>query len=265
MRLPRMIQMQPRGSLPPLFWIDAGPVFRALAEALGPDQPFLGIVLHPHDLQELGRSFQLADVAARHVQTIRAFQPSGPYFVGGWCTSGIVAYEVASQLIADGHQVGLLTMVHSTNPVHFRRIGRTALGISKLKYHLIEAVRQRSETRWRYVLERFDGLLQSLSRSLVNSDRPTTFDVMLDEAALDYVPQPYQGDVALFQPAARPDVLDYRPGWAEVVRGEFAAFDIPGAHRTMLEHPNVQKTAARLRACLNSARTDMQFRQRPAN
>jgi thioesterase domain-containing protein len=59
--------------------------------------------------------------------------------------------------------------------------------------------------------------------------------------------------VALFQPADRPDLLDYRPGWRDVVRGAFAAFEIPGGHRTMLEQPHVAELGARIKGCLRRA------------
>jgi thioesterase domain-containing protein len=76
---------------------------------------------------------------------------------------------------------------------------------------------------------------------------------VLDNAALHYETPPYAGDVALFQPADRPDVLDYRQGWREVMRGAFATFEIPGGHRTMLEEPHVAELGARMAACLRRA------------
>jgi len=38
-----------------------------------------------------------------------------------------------------------------------------------------------------------------------------------------------------------------------VVQGEFDAYDVPGAHTTMLYEPNVQELGAKLRACLERA------------
>ena len=87
---------------------------------------------------------------------------------------------------------------------------------------------------------------------------PTTGEALalnkiLDHAGIRYQPKPYGGDVALFQPADRPDALDYRPGWREVVRGAFASFEIDGTHSTMLEEPYVGELAARMSACLRRA------------
>jgi thioesterase domain-containing protein len=65
----------------------------------------------------------------------------------------------------------------------------------------------------------------------------------LDRAALDYVPKPHLGPVLLIQPAERPDILEYRPGWEAIALGDFTTIDCPGNHRTMLDPPNVQMVA----------------------
>jgi len=44
------------------------------------------------------------------VKAIRAIQPDGPYLVGGWCASGLTAYEIAQQLRAQGQEVALLVL-----------------------------------------------------------------------------------------------------------------------------------------------------------
>ena len=75
----------------------------------------------------------------------------------------------------------------------------------------------------------------------------------LDRAAYDYRPPAYDGDVALFQPADRPSVLDARPGWARLTRGRFAAYEIPGGHSTMLQQPDVRHLADRMREALHAA------------
>ena len=43
-------------------------------------------------------------------------QPEGPYFLGGTCGRGIVAYEMAQQLRAMGHKIGLLALFEVYTP-----------------------------------------------------------------------------------------------------------------------------------------------------
>jgi len=69
---------------------------------------------------------------------------------------------------------------------------------------------------------------------------------------MDYEPRPYQGAVLLLQPAERPSILDYRQGWEEVITGTLEFFVCPGNHNAMLEPPNVEILACRIRAHLES-------------
>ncbi|KAF4922982.1 Non-reducing polyketide synthase PKS12 [Colletotrichum viniferum] len=47
------------------------------------------------------------------VETIRRFQPSGPYVVGGWSIGGRLAYECARQLMQQGETVAGLLLIES--------------------------------------------------------------------------------------------------------------------------------------------------------
>jgi thioesterase domain-containing protein len=229
---------------------------RPLAHALGDDQPLFGVALDHSEEQRLAKATSLAEFAAPLIKAIREAQPTGPYFIGGWCTAGILAYEVARQLTEDGAEVGLLVMVHSTNPVHYRRISPQKMRASKIRHHLKTLLRLDGASRWRYAVDRFRGVTESLRdrlRPAQAMEEVLWIGSVLDNAALHYETPFYAGDVALFQPADRPDVLDYRQGWREVVRGAFASFEIPGGHRTMLEEPYVEELGARMNACLRRA------------
>src|SRR5262249_35050135 len=52
----------------------------------------------------------LEDIAAHHLKELRAVQPKGPYFLGGFCFGGIVAFEMAQQLRQHGQEVALLVL-----------------------------------------------------------------------------------------------------------------------------------------------------------
>ncbi|MBV8167735.1 MAG: AMP-binding protein, partial [Alphaproteobacteria bacterium] len=251
--LPRtIVTFQRGGARPPLFWLSPGPVFRPLAEAIGPDQPFLGVALEPAELHALPAPVRFADIARFLVRDIRAVQARGPYYVGGWCTGGILAFEVAAQLRAAGERVGQLLLLDAVNPVQYRGFGRVAVSVSKLKFHLGHALVQRGGG-WRYAAARGRGALRRVVQNVNPACLPPEFEDLLERAALDYVPAPYDGDVTLFQPAERPDVFDYRPGWRAVVRGTFTACDVPGTHRTVLDPPQVRELGAAMRACLARA------------
>ena len=54
-------------------------------------------------------------MASLYVKEIRKVQSYGPYFLGGYCGGGTIAYEAAQQLQADGEEVALLALFDTMN------------------------------------------------------------------------------------------------------------------------------------------------------
>jgi hypothetical protein len=67
-----------------------------------------------------------------------------------------------------------------------------------------------------------------------------------------YRPKPYNGRVILFRRSLRAisRYLDANLGWDSVITGEFDVIEIQGGHEDMFDEPQVQRTAAKLAACL---------------
>jgi thioesterase domain-containing protein len=53
----------------------------------------------------------VADLAARHIELLRAELPDGPYCLGGWSLGGVLAYEMARQLEAQAEHLPLLVLI----------------------------------------------------------------------------------------------------------------------------------------------------------
>ncbi|HEX5184152.1 MAG TPA: amino acid adenylation domain-containing protein [Allosphingosinicella sp.] len=245
----RAVPIQPNGWRPPLLWLEAGPTFLPLSKSLGSDQPFLGVPIE--SIFDAGTDADFADYAAAIVALIREIRPHGPYYLGGWCTSGILAYEVAAQLRAAGEPVPLLLLAHAMNPAALRRIGGRRIAASKLSYHGAQFLRMSGTQRWRYLDERIKGVWEKVSGADEGPNAARGAQrIALDRAAWLYDPPLYDGDVALFQPAERPRILDSRPGWERIVRGRLVAHEIAGGHSTMLEPPYVEELGAAMRDAL---------------
>ena len=78
------------------------------ARVLGTDQPV-------HMLQPVGFDGrrpldQIEAIAEYFVGEIRKLQPRGPYRLAGFCVGGIVAFEMAQQLITSGEEPPLLAL-----------------------------------------------------------------------------------------------------------------------------------------------------------
>ena len=52
-------------------------------------------------------------IAAKQLQIIRRVQPRGPYYLGGFCGSGPVAFELARMLKAAGERVEIVVVIES--------------------------------------------------------------------------------------------------------------------------------------------------------
>jgi amino acid adenylation domain-containing protein len=86
-----LVPMQPAGSRPPFFCVHGadGHVlkFHMLAKLLGPDQPFYGLQGRGIDGTVLPRT-SIQAMATAYLREIRALQPDGPYFLGGYSLGG---------------------------------------------------------------------------------------------------------------------------------------------------------------------------------
>jgi len=114
-----LVPIQPEGSSPPLFFVHAagGQVFSymALGRQLGQAQPFYGLQSR-QGTKELTQHTRLEEMASEYVDVIRAFQPVGPYRLGGWSMGGVIAFEMARQLRERGQDVALLALVDAYAP-----------------------------------------------------------------------------------------------------------------------------------------------------
>src|SRR5271169_4879378 len=93
-----LVSIQPNGTKPPFFCVHGGAgstlFLHQLAGHLGADQPFYGI--EPEGMD--GRCFQrttVEEMAENYLSEVRKVQPTGPYFLGGYCFGGLVAFEMA--------------------------------------------------------------------------------------------------------------------------------------------------------------------------
>jgi thioesterase domain-containing protein len=60
-------------------------------------------------------------LAAHYIEELRTVQPNGPYFLIGYSWGGLVAYEIAQQLTANGEVVELVALVDTLLPISYRQ------------------------------------------------------------------------------------------------------------------------------------------------
>jgi thioesterase domain-containing protein len=124
-----LVAVQPKGTKKPFFCVHGAGghilLFDKVARLLGTDQPFFAF--QARGIEEGQEPFtQIEDMAAFYVKALREAQPDGPYLLGGYSMGGMVAFEMAQQLQAQGQKVAMLAIIDvpAQNP-HLKYLRRS--------------------------------------------------------------------------------------------------------------------------------------------
>ena len=267
------------GSRPPFFCVHAlgGNVLEYfdLAHYLGKAQPFYGLQSAGLDGKNAPHT-RVEDMAAHYIKEMRELQPNGPYFIGGRSLGGMIAFEMARQLRAQGEGIGLLALL-DTYPSGYAKLlkdqntlrARFDRAASRTKAHLTNlrglslqdkclylvakskfAPRKMKSQIWRRIYNSFENLGRPLPRALQDIKELNSL------AVREYVPQVYNGHVTLFW--ASTDLrasVDFVEGWRALAGGGIEVHEIPGSHLDIVKEPHVQELAKKLKSCLELAQT----------
>ncbi|KAB8318928.1 amino acid adenylation domain-containing protein [Tolypothrix campylonemoides VB511288] len=278
-----LVPIQPKGSKPPFFCIHAigGNLlsFYNLANHIEPDQPLYGLQAQGLDGQQTPYD-RVEEMAAHYLREIQTVQPHGPYFLGGHCFGGIVAYEIAQQLHRQGEKVGLLVLFDSTVPgsdirLSFRQ--RLPLHLKKLLTQGPTYIQTKIEgwLGWfrhmfmyykNKIAEKFyQRVAQSVESTLPIDVRNLRVREANYRAVEAYVLQPYPNRLTVFRVADELRVkdegyiLDPNMGWKELAVGGLEFHYVPGDHLSMLEEPHVKSLAEKLQARIAQAQRDIEL------
>jgi thioesterase domain-containing protein len=271
-----LVPLQPRGALPPFFCVHSLGAnlvsYRHLAWRLGNERPFYGLQPQGLDGKQEPHT-RVEDMAAHYIKEIKAVQPKGPYFLGGVCLGGVVAFEMAHQLRAQGDQVARLVLIDShfpTFPRHYLAGAFRSRGLSLADSYLGDLLALSGKQRLRYVsaralnlTTRVTGRAKSAIQRLTQKERitpllPVVLQRVKDANALaeaSYVPQYYPGHVIQLWCTEMPtrSYKDRRLAWSEVAGSGLEVHIIPGNHMTMLEEPHIVALSEKLRYCLQTS------------
>jgi amino acid adenylation domain-containing protein len=125
-----LLALTTTGSRPPVFFahsdLNGGGFYtRKFARKLGSDQPFY--ILAPHGTNGEACSATIQEMACDYIAAMRAVRPNGPYVLGGFCSGGLVALEVARRLRLEG--VDILNVILLDVPSGNASLARLASAI----------------------------------------------------------------------------------------------------------------------------------------
>ncbi len=84
--------------------------YTRLLRRLDPEQPVYGLCPTESMIRARGRRLRIEDLARHYVDDILQLQPTGPYYLGGFCFGGVLVIEVAHQLESLGGTVAAVVL-----------------------------------------------------------------------------------------------------------------------------------------------------------
>jgi amino acid adenylation domain-containing protein len=272
-----LIAIQPHGDRLPFFAVHHGfgeiLFYRPLTLLLGLNQPFYGFQSEGLDGTPFKRT-SVEAIASYYIEAMRGVQSHGPYFLGGYCTGGVIAFEMAQQLRAAGEEIGLLVLFDAYNPVRRPRHYTLAQRL-KLRFQYASGLASREKIRYfAYKVDRhlkghlakwqegfqkmrYRALSMDVNAGVVPSElRQLHVELALKRARDAYQPRAYPGRINLVRSTTPSDYSYYSPeytadlGWAELAEGGLEVHYVPGDHTSMFGESNIGVTAETLRGLL---------------
>ncbi len=255
-----LVALRTTGTRPPLFLVHTTPGdvlgYARLVRRLGPDQPCYG--LQSLGLYDPTLAHHTIEAMARHyIAQMRLVQPRGPYFLAGWCYGGMVAFEMAGQLLVRGEQVGMVALIEAMAPWP-----GTAPAAMRYAGEIGRALWEMGPTGWS------DWVMARARR--VGVDERTSSEILAVEigegplanrnavsqmnmqAFRMWRPRYYDGTLTILRGTEpRPGTIDHPTlRWSPLAR-KVDCHTVPGAHHEVLHEPNVPVLAAYLQAAMD--------------
>jgi thioesterase domain-containing protein/acyl carrier protein len=268
-----LVPIRPEGTRTPLFLVHPGGgnllAYATLVGMLGEEQPVYGLRSRGIEPGEKP-NWTVEEMARDYLAAIREVRPTGPYRLAGWSLGGMIAFEMARLLEAEGERVEKLVLIDSKAPrLHGPNQSmpvngaQLVLGFAQdlgLPLNLLPAPKEETDSAGELVYLR--ELLESArTQGLLPADVEVAhiqhlygvFRINL-QAMFDYQPGSYAGHVTLLR-AGKRKLLDRfvekaTVGWERVVRGGVEVRMIPGDHYSILRKPGVEKLASEMERVL---------------
>jgi thioesterase domain-containing protein/acyl carrier protein len=273
------------GTRPPLFLVPGGGggeeeflVYARLARFMGTEYTIYGLRARGLDGVKLPHR-SVKEMSADYVREIREFQPVGPYGLVGECVGGIVAFEMARQLVAQGQRVSPLILMDTERPNTARRLRAWRRDIAKRTREwwqggfldrIVHFRRIMPEMNWGERLGYLADKVGKFSQHLLHVSRLKRWPIsdpsyeqrmnvkraraVYPQSLLRYRPKPYSGRLTVvvnreeFGRARAPDCSRFAQGGIDT-------HPVPGNHHSYIRE-HAESAAAQLRACLQKVSID---------
>jgi iterative type I PKS product template protein len=190
-------------------------------------------------------------VSSIYVEEVKRRQPKGPYNLGGWSAGGVMAYEAAWQLQAQGETVSRLILIDAPCPVKLEPVPSKLFGF----FDSIGVLGDRNQKASPpYLIPHFEAMIRNLdtyiAKPFPRGKEPQVLAIWAQDGVCKNPEDP--------KPNRSPDdpkVMDWllnnrvdfgANGWDQLLAERFKCVSMEGNHFSMIVEPLVSLTTQSL-------------------
>ncbi|PSB09960.1 non-ribosomal peptide synthetase [Pleurocapsa sp. CCALA 161] len=240
--------------------------YRPLAKYLNTDISLYGLSSFLSDEPYKPHPRNIMGLASYYTPNLQQVQPQGPYYLIGVSFGGVVAYEIAQRLVAQGQEVKFLGLLDTFYPdknsirkplsLKERISGHIDKVRTKGTNHVLDRVKWRFElgmNTFRSHLYQIDwvreNFIDTTSRNFAQVEH-IQYTREYQAVNQNYVIQPYPGHINMFRAT---DDMDSKLDWQELAQSGLSIFDVPGEHLEILQEPYVSILARKIQLALRES------------
>ncbi|AWG22184.1 hypothetical protein FFWV33_12005 [Flavobacterium faecale] len=267
-----LVPLKITGSKPPIYMVHAGGLnviqFVNMSKHFDDDQPFYAFQgVGPKGYDDWYKSIE--EMAAHYIAAMLKIQPTGPYALSGFCFGGVVAFEMAKQLKAEGKVVSMTALVDTfVDPSYYyksfrqkkwvRQYSRTRKRLIYLKQMLlsIEAFKNRINAKRNYLKEKHFSTESKITEDEQIALQKFNEAVDIVSTIVDrYQLQPQDIKVDLIRSKDHPeyDLAPLELGWKKIAKNGIDLHHIPGDNFDIEKRPFDQYIAKLLQQIAQKA------------
>src|SRR5690606_23963279 len=204
-------------------------------------------------LNDASKTFDsIEDIALFYISEILENDSIGPYALGGYCSGGLIAYEMARQLLQRGKKVSLLAMLDSS---YYDYESEENPGIRNLKKAISffkSTLKYPRKSLQRIKARVYEHLpVQQNEISMYGAEVNANYN----HAFKNYKVKPLKIKIHLLKATERFSFIDDPQyyGWKDFALDGITVHTMPGNHNTFISSPNEKEFASTFQNVLNRA------------
>src|SRR5690606_776848 len=264
-----LVTIKSTGSKTPIYLVHGGGLnvltFEPLAKYMDKNQPIYALQALGLDGRKEKLLYTMEDLAQHYISEILESNPTGPYILGGYSFGGLLAYEMARQLIAMGKKIEFIAILDTYcggrdkredkgNRI-LRKITRQFIKFGFITRSFLHNPFETVRYQWVFIHNKIKNVF---SNNYVGNDEFFTYDAEInrsyDIAYENYKMSPMDVEVHLFKTQKRLYFLDdgKNYGWKKYALKGVRVYEDPGDHKTFLLPPNNKKFSRILQTAINT-------------